>query len=906
MLAAMVWLAAWAWLVISAWLAHDPRVQLMAGLCIAYTLLGALMAYVSANGGDLKGATLTATVLAFLVMILALATFGQGLRYEGQRSTAWAATLVALLWVPLVVAAAVAVPNSLFLRAAGNPMIYSGPLGWIAGCAPAATPAPAAPQEGARQLAAPPTSAPAAAPTQAPAPTAAPAIVAVTATPAAQPGKPAGQAAPAEPVRLRQFFPETMYWNPEALTDKDGHLKLDVPLADSITTWRLTALASTQNGQIGSQTYGLRVFQDFFIDLDLPVQLTVDDEVAVPVAVYNYLTTTQQVRLEITSASWFELMDDPVKTISIAANDIDVVYFRIKATQFGTGRLIVTGRGTAMSDAIAKDVQVVPNGSQVRSTKSDYLSSSTDATIAIPTQAIPGTARIEVKLYAGPSAQIVEGLDALLRMPNGCFEQTSSTLYPDVLILDYLNRTKRTAPEVQMKATSFIAAGYQRLLTYEVQGGGFSLFGNPPATLMHTAYGLMEFSDMAKVYPVDHAVIERTARWLLSQESGDGSWGGQGSAGYMESWTTLKNSKLPTTAYITWALIESGYGQDSGTQRALSYLRSHWSEADDAYTLSLVANALVSAKDSTAQPALDKLASFAVRDNDTARWTSRTQSFTGGSGNVADLETTALAAQALLRGRSNQSTAQAALKYLTRAKDSFGTWESTQATILSLKAFMASFDAGSSSQANATALVSLNGGQEHTIRITPETADVVHVIAFDDGVKNGDNRISLRVSGQNTENLVYQATAQSYVPWASMPPVTSAPMDISVTYDNSNLFVGDELVASVAITLNQKSKTQWAIVDLGVPPGFDVVTEDLDELISQSAGLATKIHRYELTGKQIILYMENLEYKISFGYRLRAKVPLKAQVPSSSVYDYYNPEVSGSQPPSLVSVQTRP
>jgi uncharacterized protein YfaS (alpha-2-macroglobulin family) len=139
-----------------------------------------------------------------------------------------------------------------------------------------------------------------------------------------------------------------------------------------------------------------------------------------------------------------------------------------------------------------------------------------------------------------------------------------------------------------------------------------------------------------------------------------------------------------------------------------------------------------------------------------------------------------------------------------------------------------------------------------------------------------------------------------------VPPTAAPPMDIRVTYDRSNLFVGDELQARVAITLNRQAKTQWAIVDLGVPPGFEVVTEDLDQLVSQSATLVTKIRRYELTGKQIILYMENLDYKISFGYRLRAKFPLKAQVPPSSVYDYYNPEVSGSQPPSLVSVTPKP
>jgi dipeptidyl aminopeptidase/acylaminoacyl peptidase len=130
-------------------------------------------------------------------------------------------------------------------------------------------------------------------------------------------------------------------------------------------------------------------------------------------------------------------------------------------------------------------------------------------------------------------------------------------------------------------------------------------------------------------------------------------------------------------------------------------------------------------------------------------------------------------------------------------------------------------------------------------------------------------------------------------------------VDVKVTYDNANLFVGDELSVKVDITLNKDTNVQWAIVDLGVPPGFDVLSEDLDALVSQSSQLVTKVRRYELTGSQIILYLENLDYKISFGYRLRAKFPLKAQVPPSSVYDYYNPEVSGTQPPTIVSVVTK-
>ena len=61
-------------------------------------------------------------------------------------------------------------------------------------------------------------------------------------------------------------------------------------------------------------------------------------------------------------------------------------------------------------------------------------------TVSMPAQAIPGTQAITVKIYPGVMSQVVEGLDSILRMPNGCFEQTSSTTYPNVLVLDYLQR----------------------------------------------------------------------------------------------------------------------------------------------------------------------------------------------------------------------------------------------------------------------------------------------------------------------------------------------------------------------------------------------------------------------------------------------------------------------------------
>ena len=90
--------------------------------------------------------------------------------------------------------------------------------------------------------------------------------------------------------------------------------------------------------------------------------------------------------------------------------------------------------------------------------------------------------------------------------------------------MDYLKTSKKITPETQAKAEGFISLGYQRLVTFEVQGGGFSWFGQAPANKILTAYGLMEFSDMSRVHEVDQRLIDRTQNWLASQQQPDGSF----------------------------------------------------------------------------------------------------------------------------------------------------------------------------------------------------------------------------------------------------------------------------------------------------------------------------------------------------------------------------------------------
>ena len=90
-------------------------------------------------------------------------------------------------------------------------------------------------------------------------------------------------------------------------------------------------------------------------------------------------------------------------------------------------------------------------------------------------------------------------------------------------------------------------------------------------------------------------LIQRAAEWLLSQQQADGSWENDHGLVHESTWSNLQNNRLPVTAYIVWSLIDAGFGNDARTQKGLAYVREHRGEAEDAYVVALVANALVAA-----------------------------------------------------------------------------------------------------------------------------------------------------------------------------------------------------------------------------------------------------------------------------------------------------------------------
>jgi len=693
-----------------------------------------------------------------------------------------------------------------------------------------------------------------------------------------------------EEPRVREYFPETFIFEPALITDYSGKARLSVPMPDAITTWRLTASASTQNGELGSTISQIRVFQDFFVDIDLPVALTEGDEISIAIALYNYLPKEQGIKVVLQKEEWFDVLENTEINKTLKKDEVSVVYFPIKVKKIGAHSILVKAYGEVKSDAIKRQITILPDGKRFEDIISDRLTEGVIKKINFPKNGIKDANSLILKIFPGVYSQVVEGLDKLLGIPFGCFEQTSSVTYPNILVLNYLRQTNQIKPETEMRAEEYISIGYQRLLSFEVKGGGFSWFGDEPANKVLTAYGLMEFNDMAKVYEIDARVTERTAQWLKNQQNRDGSWSPDKQYLHEESWGRIQHNEVLPTAYICWALGEVGEKGDA-VLKGLSYLKKNLSAINDPYIMALVANAFVAVepKSETTTEVLKKLVDMAREENGAIYWESNIPSITFTRGKGADIEATGLAAYALVKSGRYGDVVSKVLTYLIRSKDASGLWYTTQGTIIALRSLIVALG-GIGEEVNAQITVIMNGEKVKELKIDKGNADVMHQIDLKENLK-GDNTIEINVKGEG--NFLYELVSAYYIPWHLVPKPPVPPFIISVNYDRTKLAINDLVNVDVDIKITRPGTAQMVIVDLGIPPGFEVQTPTLDEHVGK------KIQKYSLTPRQIIIYLDEVSSgkPVSLAYSLKAKYPIKAKIQSSRVYEYYNTTDEGIEAP---------
>ena len=362
---------------------------------------------------------------------------------------------------------------------------------------------------------------------------------------------------------------------------------------------------------------------------------------------------------------------------------------------------------------------------------------------------------------------------------------------------------------------------------------------------------------------------------------------------------------LRITAYIAWSLENTGY-QGPAVEKAKDFIEKHMGSGAkmDSYTLAVLANfAADYAKDrgftaQTMQMLLD-----AHTEKDDQAWWSAEETSVYATGASASVETTGLAVQALLKWGQASGTARKALTYLAAKKDSSGTWGTTQATIMALRALLLATEKGTA-DVRGTVEVLLNGKPVEKLVLTADNNDLLHQFVFPAGEGKGADSVEIRFDGKG--GLAYQVVGRYFLPWGEKP--ANEAMAIDVAYDRAHLAQDDIATATATIKNNLPKAANMVMVDLGIPPGFDLLSEDLQAYQEKSAGMKSgRLEKFSLTATQAILYFDSFAPgdTVKLRFRLRAKYPIRARTFQSRVYEYYDPDVNAVARPVQLEVRAR-
>jgi hypothetical protein len=466
-----------------------------------------------------------------------------------------------------------------------------------------------------------------------------------------------------------------------------------------------------------------------------------------------------------------------------------------------------------------------------------------------------------------------------------------------------MKKSGKGTPALKLKAKAYLAAGYQKLLGYEQRNGDRSFFTGYPAKVsstlsgqgdtMMTAYGLQLFSDMQRVFPIAGGIIPRLQKWLLSRMKGD-HWGAGSPLGAAAA---EKDNAYTATGYITWTLLQSGLEKNNKKIRqALDYLeKNHLSHLNNPTALGYCALSLVKGKRQAA-PVLERLNGLARNDGNGVYWTAASFAPTGTTAAPGDIETTAIAALANLETGNTSLDIMQVLYYLLMNKKTTGTWGNTQATVLTLKVLTYVLP-GSSQAVFGKVNVILDNNLVKEILFKEDNNIFMQVVDLQGFAGKGSPEIVVKFQGRG--ELFCQVLSSYYLKWDD--PLLyrkKSPLNLDLTYDKQRLQQGEVLNVKATTAAVGKDAVNFAIVDIGIPPGFKAGTGEFREM--RARGL---IDRYEIDGGRIVLYLHNLDRKgKEFRFGMQAITEAFVKTPIARVYDYYNPQVMQEVKPVQLTV----
>ncbi len=678
--------------------------------------------------------------------------------------------------------------------------------------------------------------------------------------------------------KQRSDFRQTLHWGGKIETDRRGEATITFFTSDALTAFHVTVEGIGMEGSIGRQEFKFFSQLPFELDLRIPSLLTALDTIQIPLTLIN--NTDERVSGPISIRLPKHLL--PLSTfpseISLNAREARTILLPCRVdTLISTDSIAVDFRADGFADAIVLPVTNAPRGFPASEA---FTSEKTDATFSTDlTQAVPGSLRMKFSAFPSVSGEVLQGLEGMLREPHGCFEQTSSSTYPNVLILSYLRETEQDQPSIATRASSLIQTGYQRLMTFESKSGGFEWFGQDPGHEALTAYGLMEFVDMAKVYDgVDKAMIDRTAKWLMDRRDGKG--------GFQRNPRALHTFGLAddatTSIYIAYALSEAGYKDlskeaDFAYETALASKRPH--------QVALAANLLINlGQEARGKALLDVLVS---EQQTTGQWLldEKQRSAPGSGGQGLHIETTGLAMMAMLKTKGYDSRViNKAAEWLRSQRSAHGDFGNCHATVVALRALI--------EFAQQTKKIGTDGSVEILVgnkvvaerNFLSDDREPILLEGLEAHLSATTQQLTVRFRG--VETPMPYTLALTYA--TDLPPSDAAcVIAVTPTFTKNSVKMGETLRMTVRVVNKSQEGQPMTMAIVGIPGGLSPQPWQLKEMVDRK-----EVDFYEIIGQDLVLYYRQMtpgqQHTLSFD--LKAEVPGEFTAQASRGYLYYTNE----------------
>ncbi|WP_374358990.1 MG2 domain-containing protein [Pseudoduganella danionis] len=227
----------------------------------------------------------------------------------------------------------------------------------------------------------------------------------------------------------RELFDTLLFWKARVVLDANGEASVQVPINDSLTAFRIVAIASADADLFGTGRTEIRSSQDLMLLSGLPPVVREGDRLRAGFTLRNTSDAAVQVALTA-SAGGKALAPQQVALEAGAAQEIGWDYLvpaGASTLAWDIAASIVGSDGAAARDRLKVSQRVLP-AVPVRTTQATLLQldQGQRMQVRIPDDALPGRGGVQVQFSARLGSELAALREYMSQYPYRCFEQVTS------------------------------------------------------------------------------------------------------------------------------------------------------------------------------------------------------------------------------------------------------------------------------------------------------------------------------------------------------------------------------------------------------------------------------------------------------------------------------------------------